>query len=135
MSNNNAAMQSIADRIRNRRTELGYSYQDLANLTGMNKSSLQRYETGSIANIPLHRLQIIANSLEVSPSWLMGWDDEPEKESTQDTFRADIRLKQIIECYEQFNDTGKEKLASYAQDLKIAGIYDERSNVQTEMNA
>lgn len=67
-------MDAIAARIKNRRLELGYSYQTFANLTGMNKSSLQRYETGGIANIPLHRLKTIADALEVSPSWLMGWD-------------------------------------------------------------
>lgn len=68
-------MSAIAARIRQRRKELGYSYQDLANLTGMNKSSLQRYESGSIGNIPLHRLETLAKALQVSPAWLMGWGD------------------------------------------------------------
>lgn len=74
MSNTDSIMEEIADRIRSRRKELGLSYQDLADRTGMNKSSLQRYENGAIANVPLHRLESIAKALCVSPEWLMGWD-------------------------------------------------------------
>lgn len=76
METTQASMAAIAQRIRNRRLELGYSYQDLADLTGMNKSSLQRYESGGIANVPLHRLRAIAGALNVSPEWLMGWDTD-----------------------------------------------------------
>ena len=38
--------KEIIERVRSRRLELGLSYQDLADKTGMSKSTLQRYETG-----------------------------------------------------------------------------------------
>lgn len=69
-------MKAIVNRIKERRIELGYSFQDLANLTGMSKSTLQRYETGSIKNIPLDKLKVLASALRVSPEWIMGWDAE-----------------------------------------------------------
>ncbi|MFV0517403.1 MAG: helix-turn-helix domain-containing protein [Aminipila sp.] len=72
-------MQEIVLRIKNRRIELGYSFQDLANLTGMSKSTLQRYETGGIKNIPLDKLKTLAKSLNVTPEWIMGWDDTENK--------------------------------------------------------
>jgi len=71
------AARQIAQRLRARRTELGYSYQTLASLTGMSKSSLQRYETGDIMNIPLSRLETLSSALCVSPDWLLGWSTEP----------------------------------------------------------
>lgn len=74
--NYEAAEREIAQRLRARRTELGYSYQTLAELTGMSKSSLQRYETGGIMNIPLSRLETLTNALGVSPDWLLGWSAE-----------------------------------------------------------
>ena len=49
-------MMEIVDRIKARRIELGYSYQDLADKTGMSKSTLQRYEAGAIKNIPLDKV-------------------------------------------------------------------------------
>ena len=41
-------INSVAKRMKDRRTELGMSYQTLADRTGLSKSTLQRYETGAI---------------------------------------------------------------------------------------
>lgn len=68
-------IESIAHRIENRRNELGYSYQDLANLTGLSKSTLQRYVSGSIRNIPISKLKALADALQCSPDWLLGWSN------------------------------------------------------------
>lgn len=65
----------IIERIKTRREELGLTYQDLADRTNLHKSTLQRYETGAIKNIPLSRLESLAKGLNVSPAYLMGWDE------------------------------------------------------------
>lgn len=67
-------MQAISRRIKERREELGFSFQQLADLTNMSKSTLQRYETGGIKNIPLDKLEILAKSLSTSPEWILGWE-------------------------------------------------------------
>jgi transcriptional regulator with XRE-family HTH domain len=67
----------IIDNIKERRLALGYSYQDLANKTGMNKSTLQRYETGSIRNLSIDNLEVLAKALDIDPAYLMGWEDSP----------------------------------------------------------
>ncbi len=61
-----------AERIKNRRKELGLSYQELADSTGISKSTLQRYETGSIKNIPLDKLDALANGLKTSALYILG---------------------------------------------------------------
>lgn len=68
---NNVA--GIIERIKQRRMELGLSYQELADRTSLSKSTLQRYETGNIANIPLSKIEILANGLETTPEYIMGW--------------------------------------------------------------
>lgn len=72
-------MLAIRKRIRERREALGLSYQNLADLTGMSKSTLQRYETGDIGNLPLDKLKILASALDCSPAYIMGWDDLDER--------------------------------------------------------
>lgn len=79
----NDSMQEIINRIKDKRIELGYSFQDLANLTGLSKSTLQRYEAGGIKNIPLDKLRVLASALNVTPEWIMGWAEEPSKEETE----------------------------------------------------
>lgn len=92
-------MNDIMDRIKKRRCELEMSYQDLAYKTGLSKSTLQRYETGSIKNMPIDKLEVLANALGVSPGYLMGWE-EPEKKENDDTdlfnLKGDVRfLKKV----------------------------------------
>ncbi|MFP5528346.1 helix-turn-helix domain-containing protein [Peptococcus simiae] len=68
-------MNEIRHRIKQRREELGLSYQNLAEKTGLSKSTLQRYETASIKNLPLDKLEALAKALSVSPAYLMGWQE------------------------------------------------------------
>ncbi|TGE33355.1 helix-turn-helix transcriptional regulator [Desulfosporosinus sp. Sb-LF] len=67
-------MEKIIERIKDRRLSLGLSYQDLADKTGMSKSTLQRYETGFIKNLGIDKLEMLAQALETTPGYLMGWD-------------------------------------------------------------
>lgn len=69
-------MQDIMSRMKKRREELDMSYQTLSDKVGISKSTLQRYETGYIKNMPVDKLEDIAIALQVSPAYLMGWTDE-----------------------------------------------------------
>lgn len=72
----NDAMNMIRKKISLRRKELGLSYQSLADKTGLSRSTLQRYETGSIKNMPLDKLEVLAKGLNVEPSYLMNWEEK-----------------------------------------------------------
>ncbi|MBP3857410.1 MAG: helix-turn-helix domain-containing protein [Ruminiclostridium sp.] len=63
---------STAERLGLRRKELGMSYQELADCTGISKSTLQRYETGSIKNIPLDKLDVLAQGLKTTALYILG---------------------------------------------------------------
>ena len=71
--------KNVINKIIDRRKELGYSYQDLANKTGLNKSTLMRYENGDIKTLNLDSIEVIAKGLNVTPAYLMGWEDEPKE--------------------------------------------------------
>ncbi len=68
--------KNVIRKIKERRLQLGLSYQDLADKTGISKSTLQRYESGSIKNLSIDKLEVLAEALETSPGYLMGWEDE-----------------------------------------------------------
>jgi len=48
----------------------------MARVIGVTKATLSRYESGEIKEIPLNRVEAVANILSVSPEWLIGWTDE-----------------------------------------------------------
>jgi len=58
----------------------GLSYETLGQLTGIAKSSIQRYATGNTKKIPVDAIDALAPHLNVSPTYLMGWDDNEEKD-------------------------------------------------------
>lgn len=72
----NSNMDEIRSRIRACRKKHYISLQELANRTGMSKSTLQRYEMGGIQNLPLDRLEPLAAALHTTPAYLLGWESE-----------------------------------------------------------
>lgn len=64
----------VANRLAFARKNSGLSYDQLAEKTGLAKSTLQRYEKGSIRNLPIDVVPTLASALEVSQSFLLGLD-------------------------------------------------------------
>jgi transcriptional regulator with XRE-family HTH domain len=54
----------------------GKSYQELERITGIKKSSLQRYASGTTAKIPLDVIEKLSKAFNVSQEYLMGWTED-----------------------------------------------------------
>lgn len=54
------------------------SYQELEKLTGIKKSSLQRYASGITTKIPLDVIEKLSKAFNVSQEYLMGWDEKKD---------------------------------------------------------
>ena len=59
--------------MRQRRKELGLSLTQLAELVGLSKSTVYKYETGEIQKIGFDRVETFARALHTSPAFLLGW--------------------------------------------------------------
>ena len=71
---------SIGQRIKQRRTELGWSQRDLAEKMGYNNNStVARIENGKV-DIPQSRIVKFSEVLGVSIGYLMGWEEEIKKD-------------------------------------------------------
>lgn len=81
---NEKDLNAIAQRMKQRRKQLNLSLQDVADITGLSRSTLQRYETGSIRNIPLQKLDTLSKALDTSADWLLGLTKDPVKKTTDD---------------------------------------------------
>lgn len=65
---------TIGERIKEKRLQKKYTLEKLANEIGVTKSTVLKYENGSIA-IPSDKIEKIAKALKVSPGFLMGWEE------------------------------------------------------------
>ncbi|MFV5908599.1 LexA family protein [Staphylococcus arlettae] len=67
---------NVGKRIKNRRKELGMSADKLAELINKNRATIYRYEKNEIENMPYDVIEPLAKVLNVSPAYLMGWEDQ-----------------------------------------------------------
>ena len=67
---------TVGDRIKAAREACGMTQSALGKLCGVTKQTIFKYENNIITNIPLNKLKIISESLNVSAARLMGWETE-----------------------------------------------------------
>lgn len=73
-------MNEKAQRIKGLFLQSGKSYQELEKLTGVKKSSLQRYASGTTTKIPMDVIEKIETAFNVPRGYIMGWDEKPAEE-------------------------------------------------------
>lgn len=73
---------TVGERIKARRKELGLSVDALAELVGVNRATVYRYEGDEIKSMGTETLVPLAKALRTTPAWLMGWTDNDEPRSS-----------------------------------------------------
>lgn len=73
---------TTGQRIKQQRILFGLTADELAKKIGKDRSTIYRYENDEIEKLPSNVLVSLANALETTPAFLMGWEnveDEIEK--------------------------------------------------------
>ena len=74
-------MTTIGDRIKARRLELNMSQDELARLVGYkSRSSINKIESDGRL-LPQRKIMEIANALNTTPAYIMGWEESNEADS------------------------------------------------------
>lgn len=112
---NNNPLDIFRIRMKETRTRKNITLKEIAESVGCKEATIQRYESGNgIKSVPYETLVAIADTLGVSPQYLLGWE-KPKLNSPE--LLADIagdgRLLEYIEKIKNLTDTDKEKVYSY----------------------
>ena len=65
---------TIGERIKARRLEIGLSVDQVSEKIGKNRATVYRYESNDIEKFPLDILFPLAEALQTTPAYLMGWE-------------------------------------------------------------
>lgn len=110
---------TIGERIKNRREELGMTQDELARKCGYkSRSSINKIELSR--DLPLKKVSLMADVLQTTPGYLMGWEDMPY-DYIVDAGGNDI----LIEL----------KKLSPIEAKKIAGLYEMYQNASPGIQA
>ena len=67
---------SMADKIKKLRISQNMTLEDVAQKVGVGKSTVRKWETGMIANMRRDKIAVLAEALNTTPAYLMGWEDD-----------------------------------------------------------
>lgn len=73
----------MAQRIRELRAKNDLTLEQVAEVVGVGKSTVRKWETGMIANMRRDKIAVLAKALKTTPEYLMGWSDSPDPEPEQ----------------------------------------------------
>lgn len=103
----------MADKIKERRLAMGYTQEELAEKLGLQKSAIAKYENGRVENIKRSVISNMANILECSPAYLMGWEENipgHKPVSTAEPFEIkDEKCTTAMNLFRELNDEGQER--------------------------
>jgi repressor LexA len=106
---------TIGDRVKELRTKKGLTQQDLAELLGYKtKSSVAHIEKGR--DIPRAMVVKLANILDTTPAYLMGWTEE-QKESTSTENDRSAVIKRISDLPDDQFEKLADRLEGYLDGL------------------
>ena len=105
---------NIGKRIKKLRCEFGFTQEELASVANTTKQTIHKYETGIVSNIPASRIKAIADKLNTTPAYLMGWEEEIEPNAEQKATAPELRAE-IKELVNAASDLPTEKIKTLTQ--------------------
>lgn len=90
--------QNMAKKIHDLRISQKMTLEDVANIVGVGKSTVRKWETGMIANMRRDKIADLAKALNTTPAYLMGWEEEEKKETLAENDLSESERK-LIELF------------------------------------
>lgn len=117
-------MTNPGERIREMRKLINMSQEELGRRVGVQRAAIQKYEKGTVQNIPLQTIEQIAKVLNVSPTYLVGWD-----EMNYNQLALEVRVingvqrlygkdaVELLEIHSNLSNIGKKRVYQYFHDM------------------
>ena len=113
-------MESMGKRIKNLRLENNMTLEELGNKVGVGKSTVRKWENGMIANMRRDKIAKLADALNVSPAYLMGWNESSASAATIELYNVHCETKNeadLVLSYRKLNEHNQRKVLTYSQNL------------------
>lgn len=107
---------TIGERIRSMRESLGLTQEELGKKCNTTKQTINKYESGTVTNIPLDRLELLSIHLKTTPEALVGWEHREKEEPAISPV-----VQEIAGYLKDMSPDQLAQVASYIRFLKSGG--------------
>ena len=87
---------SIGHRIRCAREQKQITLEEVAKRCETTKQTIFKYENNIVTNIPYDRIVLLSKALDVSPSYLFGWDEQDSSPSEPVLTEGELALLELF---------------------------------------
>ena len=113
-------------RIKYLRSLADMSQEELGKRVGVQRAAINKYEKGSVTNIPITTIEKIARVFDVSPTYIVGWDN-----TESNPLSAEVKVLQgvkrfygsdtvdLIELYTHLTPKGKRRVFDYTEEMNL----------------
>lgn len=114
----------IGNKIKELRMISGMSQEALGKRIGVQRAAINKYEKGTVENVPIKTIEKMAEVFEVNPSYIVGWGIEG-----RDPLAFEVKVLQgvktfygeesvdLLEGFSELTTTGKRKVLHYVDDM------------------
>lgn len=89
---------SIGSRIKTAREQRDMTLEEVAKCCNTTKQTIFKYENEIVTNIPYDKVVLLSKALNVTPSYLFGWDEPSTPQNEQPLNEAE---KSLLELFRQ----------------------------------
>ena len=128
---------TMGERIKYLRESIGMTQDELGEKIGVQKSAIVKYEKGKVENIKRSAIKTMAEIFNVSPCYLMGFDEDEDEIKTISTQVALLQAVQdqwgkdsvkMLELFTGLNPDGQKKALNQLEDLSEIPKYRKDDN-------
>ena len=105
-------------RMKERRTILNITLTEIAEALDITQPTVQRYESGEIKNIPYDKLVMLADLLQCTPPYLLGWESE-----TNSPPEIPGEAERMLHYFRKLNAKGKKEAVRQIENLTLISKY------------
>ena len=122
-------MHSVGNTIKQLRESYKMSQEKLGLRIGVKRAAVNKYEKGTVENIPIKTIEKIAKVFDTTPAFILGWEDKSDWQEQVATLTYETKVLkgvdyfygkeavQILELLTHLNKTGVRRATQYLEEL------------------
>ena len=100
--------EGMAQRLKQLRQDRGLTLEQVAEVVGVGKSTVRKWETGMIANMRRDKIADLAKALGTTPAYLMGWKEEEDKKDSPNDLPITEGEKMLLSLFRKIPESDQE---------------------------
>ena len=100
--------EGMAQRIKQLRQDRGLTLEQVAEVVGVGKRTVRKWETGMIANMRRDKIADLAKALGTTPAYLMGWKEEEDKKDSPNDLPITEGEKMLLNLFRKIPESDQE---------------------------